>query len=218
MAGTEPADTSIHQGSGPLLQLIAAGLQVWIRSQCEAVESLELQLHGTAIQLLRGRLEGITLMARRVVYQELQIELVQLRSDPLQLRLGQVLKGEPIRLDHPFLVRGQVAFTAAGLSGSLVRPRWQLLADFLGEQLLGLSPLKGLRIVRDTLVFTAQAAGESRLMELETRPEAIAGSLGILSLDGDLRLRLPMDPNIRLETANLEGGMLQLHGEAQVTP
>jgi hypothetical protein len=29
---------------------------------------------------------------------------------------------------------------------------------------------------------------------------------------------LPGDPNIRIEAANLEGGMLQLHGTARVSP
>ena len=31
----------------PVLQLLASGLQFWIRQQCESVEQLELQLHGS---------------------------------------------------------------------------------------------------------------------------------------------------------------------------
>lgn len=41
-----------------MLQLLASGLQLWIRQQCEALDSLELQLHGSSLGLLRGRLEG----------------------------------------------------------------------------------------------------------------------------------------------------------------
>ena len=215
MPGTEdPSPTS----SGPLLQLIAAGVQLWIRSQCDGAETLDLQLHGSALQLLRGEVQGLSLLARRVVYQDLHIEQVQLHCGALRIRVGQLLRGHAFQLEHPLQLRGQVAFTAPGLSVSLARPRWQGLADSLGEQLLGLTPLKELRIVGDGLIVVAQAAGESRLMELETRPEAIEGNLGLRSTDGDLRLLLPMDDSIRLTAANLEGGMLQLHGEAQVTP
>jgi hypothetical protein len=214
MTGSEP----VANDGGPLLKLIAAALQLWIRSQCEAAESLDLRLQGTALQLLSGQVMGLTLMARRVVYQDLQIEQVQLTSGALRVKVGALLRGQPFQLEHPFRVRGQVAFTAAGLTGSLVRPRWQGLADTLGEEVLGLTPLQELRIVGDGLIFAAQAAGESRLMELETRPQAIDGSLGFLSTDGDLMVRLPMDGSIHITTANLEGGMLQLQGEAVVTP
>ena len=42
----------------PVLKLLASGLQFWIRQQCESVDQLELQLHGSTLALLRGRLEG----------------------------------------------------------------------------------------------------------------------------------------------------------------
>jgi hypothetical protein len=218
MAGDESAQPQRSPSSGPLLQLLASGLQLWIRSQCEAVESLEIQLHGSALNLLRGRLDGVSLMARQVVYQGLEIELVELQSDPLRIQVGGVLRGQPLQLEHAFLIRGTAAFTADGLSGSLNGPRWRSLSDHLGEQLLGLGPLRQLRITRGILVVAAEAHRESQLIELETRLEADGGSVVIRDLNGQLRGRLPMDPNIRIEHASLEADMLRLQGEAQVTP
>ncbi|WP_255093443.1 DUF2993 domain-containing protein [Synechococcus sp. J7-Johnson] len=218
MAGAEPAEPSRSPSSGPVLQLLASGLQLWIRSQCEAVESLEIQLHGSALNLLRGRLDGVSLMARQVVYQGLEIELVELQSDPLRIQVAGVLRGQPVQLKHAFLIRGKVAFTADGLSSSLNRPRWRNLSDHLGEQLLGLGPLRQLRIARDILIVAAEAHGQAQLIELETRPEADQGSVVIRDLNGHLRGRLPMDPNIRIERASLEADMLQLQGEARVSP
>jgi hypothetical protein len=37
-------------------------------------------------------------------------------------------------------------------------------------------------------------------------------------VDSDLRVALPADPNIRIEQASLEGGLLQLLGKARVSP
>lgn len=218
MAGAEPAHPSRSPSSGPVLQLLATGLQLWIRSQCEAVENLEIQLHGSGLNLLRGRLEGVSLMARRVVYQGLEIARVQLRTDPLLIQVGGVLRGQPVQLEHAFLIRGSVAFTADGLSSSLNRPRWRELSDQLGDQLLGLGPIRQLRISRGILIVAAEARGEPRLMELETLPEADQGSVVIRDLNGQLRGRLPMDPNIRIERATLEADMLQLEGQARVSP
>ncbi|MFL0763640.1 MAG: DUF2993 domain-containing protein, partial [Prochlorococcus sp.] len=47
-------------GTGPLLQILASGLQIWIRRQCDAVGELKLELHGSALELLRGRLSGVS--------------------------------------------------------------------------------------------------------------------------------------------------------------
>jgi hypothetical protein len=48
--------------------------------------------------------------------------------------------------------------------------------------------------------------------------EAVGGTVELRSRDGQLRVPLPMDPNITIERASIEGGMLQLQGVATVSP
>lgn len=208
----EPSPDSTAAGNSPVLNLLASGLQAWIRQQCEAVESLELQLHGSALGLLRGRLEGVSLVARRVIYSSLEIEMVELRSSAIQVQLGNLLKGQALQLHQAFQIEGYVAFTAAGLCRSLCMPQWRGLGDQLAETLLGLTPLQEVRIERDRLILQAQG------MSCDTLPEAVDGHLELRRAEGEQRVALPGDPNIQISEANLEGRLLQLHGNARVWP
>jgi hypothetical protein len=208
----EPSPDSTASGNSPVLNLLASGLQGWIRQQCEAVESLELQLHGSALGLLRGRLEGVSLVARRVIYSSLEIEMVELRSSAIQVQLGNLLKGQALQLHQAFQIEGYVAFTAAGLCRSLCMPQWRGLGDQLAETLLGLTPLQEVRIERDRLILQAQG------MSCDTLPEAVDGHLELRRAEGEQRVALPGDPNIQISEANLEGRLLQLHGNARVWP
>ena len=216
-AATSP-DIAATPGSGPVLQLLASGLQLWLRQQGEGLESREIRLEGSALSLLRGRLAGVQVMARRATYAGLEIEQVNLRSEPIQVQMGQVLRGKGLRLDHPFQIRGQVSFTGDGLSRSLARPRWQGLGDALGEALLGISPLTELRVQASRLVIAAQGVAQRAAIELETELRAAGGSVEIRSIDGSASLRLPMDANISIQQAGIEAGMVRLAGEARVSP
>jgi len=206
------ADDAPTQRSSPVLQLLASGLQFWIRQQCQAVESLELQLHGSSLGLLRGRLDGVSLVARGVVFSSLEIERVELRSDAIEVQVGNLLRGKAVQLEHPFNIEGSVAFSAGGLGRSLCTPHWRPLGDQLVDGLLGLTPLKSVSIERDRLVLQAQ---EHRC---ETIPRAVDGHLELCGEDGKPCVALPADPNITIEEANLEGGLLQLQGRARVSP
>ncbi len=202
----------------PVLQLLAAGLQLWVRQQCESVESLEIQLQGSALQLLRGRLEGVRLLARGVSYRNLRLELVELSSAGLQVQMGNLWRGQPVQLQQSFQISGLVSFTPEGLSQSLAQPQWRPLADQLAEELLGIAPLVRLAIRGDRLVFTAQAVGEPRPVELETTLQASAGSVLITAAEGAVSSLLPMDPAVEVERAVLEAGMVVLEGNATVRP
>jgi hypothetical protein len=208
--------TAALPGSGPVLQLLASGLQFWIKQQCDAVDQLELQLHGSALQLLRGRLEGVSLVASGVEFAGLPMERVELRSGAIQLQTGPLLKGQGLKLDHPFAVRGQVLFSGTGLDRGLGNRRWRGLADGLAQDLLEAPTLGELAIADGALVLAS--GGDQPQRKLATRPEAVDGALELASLDGQRRTRLPADPNIRIKRACIQAGKLELHGEAQVSP
>lgn len=205
--------------SSPVLQLLANGLQYWLRQQCAVEGHLSLQLHGSAINLLRGRLDGVSLQARRVTYQDLQIELVELRSGALRVQMGNLLRGQPLQLEEAFTIEGQVSFSPDGLSRSFCRPRWRGLADWLAEQLLGITPLLPLRVAGHRLVLAAQGAGSGDRVELETCLAAAPGGLRFCDAEGRQELLLlPIDAAIGLESARIEAGMVLLQGRAQVRP
>ncbi|MFQ6537441.1 MULTISPECIES: LmeA family phospholipid-binding protein [Aphanothece] len=206
------------QASGPVLQLLASALQLWVRQQCQAVQSLDIQLEGSALGLLRGRLQGVRLQATQVVYQGLQLERAELRSGAIAVQLGHLWRGQPLELDQAFTVRGLVGFTASGLSQSLGRPEWLPLAESLGEQLLEGQRVTAFRTEAAHLVLSAAAADGGRPVECRTTIGADGGTIAIRRLDGAAVVHLPMDPAIRIERASLEGELIVLEGEALVSP
>ena len=153
-----------------------------------------------------------SLVARRVVFSSLEIERVELRSEAIQVQMGQLLKSRSLQLEHPFQIEGTAAFSGPGLSRSLCTPHWRPLGDQLAEGLLGLTPLQELTIERDCLVIKAQA------MQCDTLPQAVNGGLELHGIGNNQSVALPSDPNINIRQASLDGGLLQLHGSARVSP
>ena len=212
-----PTDPAPKAG-GPLLGLLAKGLELWLRQQCDAIDRLEIRLEGSAAQLVRGRLDGVVLEARRVLYRNLRIDRVALRTAPIRVRMGALLLGQSVQLEHSFAVRGTVAFNADDLARSLASPEWRGLGDGLAEDLLGLSPLAGLRIQGDRLILTATGSGSTIPLELATEVVAADGTVELRSVAGGASARLPMDPAIQIERAELAAGLLELEGQARVSP
>lgn len=202
----------------PLLQLLSSALQLWVRQQCQQVESLEIQLLGSALQLLRGRLSGVRVLARGVTYQDLDFEQVELTSSGLTLQIGNLWRRQPLQLQEAFRIRGRVRFSPEGLTRSLARQPWRPLADQLAEDLLGVTPLVALQIRGDRLIFCVQPLATSSPVELETHIQVEAAGLRILALHGSVNTLLPMDGSIELERASVQGGMVLIEGQAQVTP
>ena len=216
--GENGASASSPDGGGPVLRLLARGLELWLRQQCDTIGHLEIQLSGSAAALLRGRLEGVSLTARRVVFRQLEFEEVELRSEPIRVRMGPLLRSQGVQLDHPFRIRGQVAFSGDGLNRSLAASEWRSLGDGLAEQLLGLTPLRSLEIDGDRLLLSACGVASEEPIRIAAHLGAADGTVEVRGVDGGPTARLPMDPNVTIQRAELGQGRLQLEGEARVSP
>ena len=204
--------------SGPVLQLLASGLQRWIRSQCDSADELNLALQGSALELLRGRLKGVSLEARRVSFQQLPLIRAEVQSGELKATFRPGQPNQPVQLEQPFRIEGEVILAGQELNQALATDRWRWLGDLLAEQLMGLSPLRSLVIDNNLLVLTADVITGKDPVQQRFQLSAEQGTIRVQHCDAEGSILLPMDPSITIIDARLQGGQLVLKGNAMVQP
>ena len=204
--------------SGPVLQLLASGLQRWIRNQCDSVEELNLALQGSAIELLRGHLKGVSLEARRVSFDQLPLIRAELQSGELKTVFRPGQPNQPVQLQDPFSVEGEVVLSGTDLNKALATDRWRWLADLLAEQLMGLTPLRSLAIDNDRLMLTADVITGKDPVQRSFSLCADQGTIRLNHCDADGEFFLPMDQSITIMDARLQGGQLLIKGNATIHP
>jgi hypothetical protein len=116
-------------------RVLTPALKIWLRSQLDQVEDLELAIEAGDRQLLSGALQQVTASAHKAVYKGLQFSQIRVTAHAIQTNLGQVLRGKPFRLLVPFPVRGTVVLSNADLNLSLHSP---LLGNAVSNFLLSL--------------------------------------------------------------------------------
>ena len=209
---------STPSSSGPVLQLLASGLQRWIRSQCDSVEELNLSLQGSAFALFKGRLKGVTLQAKRVQFQQLPLARAELQSGELRALLRPGQPNQPVQFEEPFLISGEVVISGVELNQALASDRWRWLGDLLSERLMGLTPLRSLTIDDDILKLTADVITGNEPIRRSFRLNAEQGTIRVDHCDAEGSMLIPMDPAIRIQDARLKAGQLLLKGTASIQP
>jgi LmeA-like phospholipid-binding len=120
---------------GLIRRILQPALSLWLRSQVESLETLQIQIESGDRQVLSGFIPQIELEASQVSYQGLQISQVQLTAQNIQINIGQVLKGKSLRLLETISAQLNVRMSAKDLQRSLSS---SLLQTVLIETLLTL--------------------------------------------------------------------------------
>lgn len=143
------ADDGQPHGKQRIVKILAPAVRLWIKTQVDAVEDLEVEIQSGDRALLSGKIDQVHLQAQRVVYKGLHIRFVTVTASNIQINLGQIVRGKPLRLLAPIPIQGEVQLDEADLNASvdadlLANALTELLANFLklGLAASGTPPLR----------------------------------------------------------------------------
>ena len=126
----------IQTGAKPLIgSILSKAIGLWLRSQVDKIDHLQLNIEGSNRSLLSGYSPGVSVAAENAIYQGLHLTQVQLQGSNIRFNLGQVLKGQPLHLLEPFFVTGNLHLNQLDLNQSLQAP---ILVQALNEFVLSL--------------------------------------------------------------------------------
>jgi len=94
-------------------------IKLWLRSQVEHIENIEIKIAGKSRQILSGDIPKATVTGVNVRYQGLAVTHIDLYSEAIHLNIGQILRGETLRLLDPICVMMDVDLSPADLQSCL---------------------------------------------------------------------------------------------------
>ena len=216
--------------------MLSPAVRLWLRSQVDFVSNLEVKISGSDRQILTGYLPRVSVSAIHAVYQGLHLSQVQLVGENIRTNLGQVLRGQPLRLLEPVPVFGELLLQESDLNASLQSP---LLANALTDLLRILLPAYSthghrwhqITINNGQLIINATLAADTsnpllvtirtglqlaNCHELVLQPQ-IQTQTGTLLVNLD-SFKLDLGAEVAIEELTLNSGQMRCRGCINVIP
>lgn len=110
--------TQSAAGSRLISRVLPVAVKFWLQTQLDETGELAFEIQATDRQVLSGKIPGIALSAQQAVYQGVRLTDVAVQASGIEINIGQVLRGKPLRLKQAFPIEGQVAFDGDSLGAS----------------------------------------------------------------------------------------------------
>jgi len=97
-------------------------IKLWLRSQVEHIESIEIAIAGKSRQILSGDIPKANVIGAGAKYQGLAITNIDLCAEAIHLNISQIIRGEALRLLDPIRVIMDVELSSEDLQSCLKSP------------------------------------------------------------------------------------------------
>ena len=106
------------QKRGLISRVLTPAIKLWLRSQLDTIQDLQLQIDSGNRQLLSGDIPKVFLSASQAVYKGIHLSRAQVIAENIKTNLRQVIRGKAIRLLEPLPIALDAALTATDLEAS----------------------------------------------------------------------------------------------------
>ena len=100
-------------------KILSTAIKLWLRSQVETAEELEVEIASGDRQILGGYLPYLRLASSCAVYQGLHLRQIELIGSNIRINLSEVFKGKALKLLEPVPVKGELIIKETDLKASL---------------------------------------------------------------------------------------------------
>ena len=102
-----------------ITKILTPALKLWLNSQVEKLETLNLSVEGSDYQFLSGYIPEIILDSHQLVYKGLSLEEIKLKARNIRINVGQMLRGQSLKLLKDIKISGEVAISNESLKASI---------------------------------------------------------------------------------------------------
>lgn len=197
-------------------KILSPAIELWLKSQVQQVSNLEVQIEGKSRQILQGNIPRVSILASKAVYQGLHVTQIHLVATGIAVNLGQVIKGQPLKLLQKVPVMGTLQLQQADINASLNTP---LLANALTELLLKLAPQITDKPVRwDKATLNDGQISLNATIDPDRSPQPIILEAGLkLSTSQELEILQPTVKTVQgASLANLDSFKVNLGEEVEL--
>jgi hypothetical protein len=135
--------------SAIIRSVLAPILKLWLRSQVQAAQTIELKIGGADGEILKGQITQAQVSGRGIVYEGLHLSQLSLKAEDIFLNIPQILKGQSLKLLEPLAVQMDLTLTAEDFQLCL---KSSVLQDLLDYQLPPMSSDREIRVLLGILL------------------------------------------------------------------
>ena len=131
----------IKSKSEIISRFLTPAVKLWLRSQLETAEDLNINISAQDRQILKGKISQVSLQTTKAIYQGIHVSQAEVSTEDIAVNLGGILRGKPLKLLQPIFVQGNIKLSPEDLQTSIYS---ELLAQGLIDLVAILLEKKGI--------------------------------------------------------------------------
>ena len=194
-----------------LAKLLEQGLRILLIKECKKIGHLKINLIATSIQIIKGEIQKINIIAKDINYKYLLFDEVELEAS--QIKVSFNLTNKELKFRNNPIINFKISFSESSLKEILLSNNWNGIKNLISNLLLKHERLKDLKIRNNKLLLEAF---ESNILE-QVNIKTENGKVYLVNKDNNKIIQIPIEDKIYIKNINFKNNIINIFANSSIS-
>ena len=200
---------------GILANLLEKGIKILVKNQCKKTGEIQIDIIADSIQIIKGIIPKIYLIAKDINYKDLLFDEIELEANDVKVIFE--IKNKKLNFKNNFIIKFKISLSENSLKTVLLSKNWNWIWDMISKEILNQDKLEDIKIKNGQLSIKALKDNRS-IDEVENVAiKAKDGSLYLENKDYNKSIKIPIEDKIYIKDVYIKNNLINISAKSTIS-
>ena len=201
---------------GILAKLLEKGIEILLKKECKEISKIKIDIFATSIQILKGLIRKIHIIAKEINYKDLFFDEVNLEANDLEINFK--LINNEVTLKNGFIVKFKLSLSEKSLKKVLTSNNWSWIGDTISKEIFNKKKLIDIKIKNEQIFLISLKEEEKTISEEEKiEIEAKNGNLYLENKAIKKSIQIPIEDKVKIKNVNIKNNLINVFAHSSIS-
>tara|TARA_B100001250_G_C19617724_1_gene707920 strand:+ start:64 stop:696 length:633 start_codon:yes stop_codon:yes gene_type:complete len=200
---------------GILANLLEKGIKILVKNQCKKTGEIQIDIIANSIQIIKGIIPKIYLIAKDINYKDLLFDEIELEANDVKVIFE--IKNKKLNFNNNFIIKFKISLSENSLKTVLLSKNWNWIWDMISKEILNQEKLEDIEIKNGQLLI--KALKDNRYInEVENVDiKAKDGSLYLENKSYNKSIKIPIEDKICIKDVYIKNNLINIFAKSTIS-
>ena len=194
-----------------LAKLLEQGIRILLIKECKKIGHLKINLIATSIQIIKGEIQKINIIANDINYKYLLCDEVDLEATQISINFD--ILNKELKFKNNPTIKFKISFSETSLQKILLSNNWNWIGNMISKEILKNEKLKDLKIRNDQLFL--KAFDSDILENINIKIEN--GKVYLFNKNYNKIIQIPLEDKVYINHINIENNLVNVFANSSIS-
>ena len=203
------------QEKGILAKFLEQGIRLLLKKECKKTGNVKIEIVATSIQIIKGEIEKINIVAEDINYKDLLFDKIELEANGVKINLK--LKDKELNFKKNLIIKFKVSLSELPLKTFLLSKNWNWVETMITKQILNQAKLEDIKITDGKLLMKASKDNNDINKEEHINIKALKGKLYLENKRSNTSMQVPIEDKIYIEKVSIDNNIIIFFANSSIS-